>query len=953
MILWGLVVGGLFGLIFAEFDQFGMVLGAMLGAGVGWGLRAAVRAEIRAMLDERPVMIVAEPEAQAPAPERRGVRVINEAATPSPFSETRPAAPVEAVPPAPVAASPEGAVPAAPLSEPALAPAPSEFFEPGFAERGIAAARDWLFGGNTIVRMGLVVLFLGLAFLARWAAGAGLLPIEIRLALVATAGIALLGVGFNRRTARPAFALALQGGGVAILYLTIFAAAVLYPMLPLPAAFLLMVLVCAGAVALALLQDAEGLAAAAFAGGYAVPLLLGGEGGPVAVMFGYHALLNFGVLALAWKKAWRSINLIGFAATFGIATFWGVLSYRPQDFAVAETFLILSVLIYLAAAILYARNSSGRAGRLVDSGLLFGTALAGFGLQAGLVAEYDYGAAFSALGFAAVYLVLATAVMRRGGPGYRLLAETMLAIGVGFATLAIPLALGARWTGSAWALEGAGAFWVGLRQARWMPRAFGLLLQLVAVLVFLGQLDGAPQALPIVNPVFLTGLLVAFPVLATAWWLRTPLPHSGSRAARAYAVAEASLGRPVFLAGFLLWSLALVAEICRTVPPAVTGTGAVPVFSAANQQLLAMVGLVASAWIAALAGRRLRWEVATWPGRATLVVLVATWIGQAALDVPVLEHPGWIAWVVAIALHVHLLRSNDRDADPGPAARFVQWLAHLGGVWLAALLLADCLWVGIDRAELWDSSWAGVVFLVAAVAMLGLLTLWAGGAARRPAEERRWPLDRHLAAYHGQAALPIAALVYGGSLVAALIAEGDAAPLPYVPLFNPVELALALALAVLVLWRRSLIALDNPWRGLGWIGRRGAWIALAALGFVDLNMVWLRFAHHYLGVAWGADALLGSVVVQAGLTILWTLLSLGLMLSAHRRAERGVWIAGAALLVLVLLKLFLADLAKASGGARIVTFIVVGALMLVVGYFAPLPPRGADEEDEGLKEAAA
>jgi uncharacterized membrane protein len=111
-------------------------------------------------------------------------------------------------------------------------------------------------------------------------------------------------------------------------------------------------------------------------------------------------------------------------------------------------------------------------------------------------------------------------------------------------------------------------------------------------------------------------------------------------------------------------------------------------------------------------------------------------------------------------------------------------------------------------------------------------------------------------------------------------------------------------------------------------------------------MAWLRFAHHYLGVAWYPEALLGSGVVQAGLTILWTVLALGLMLFAHRREQRGAWLAGAGLLVLVVAKLFLVDLSNASSGARIVTFLVVGGLMLVVGYFAPLPPRRDDQPKE-------
>ncbi|MDB5689289.1 MAG: hypothetical protein JWL91_1165, partial [Sphingomonas bacterium] len=59
----------------------------------------------------------------------------------------------------------------------------------------------------------------------------------------------------------------------------------------------------------------------------------------------------------------------------------------------------------------------------------------------------------------------------------------------------------------------------------------------------------------------------------------------------------------------------------------------------------------------------------------------------------------------------------------------------------------------------------------------------------------------------------------------------------------------------------------------------------------------------------------------------------------QRRAERTPWLAGAALLALTVLKLLLVDLDAAGGGARIITFIAVGVLMLVVGYAAPLPPR--------------
>ena len=73
------------------------------------------------------------------------------------------------------------------------------------------------------------------------------------------------------------------------------------------------------------------------------------------------------------------------------------------------------------------------------------------------------------------------------------------------------------------------------------------------------------------------------------------------------------------------------------------------------------------------------------------------------------------------------------------------------------------------------------------------------------------------------------------------------------------------------------------------------------------------------------------------------MIGVGGMLAGHARARRDAWIAGAALLAVVVAKLFLVELADHGSVERIVSFIVVGVLMLVVGYFAPIPPRRADD----------
>jgi uncharacterized membrane protein len=69
------------------------------------------------------------------------------------------------------------------------------------------------------------------------------------------------------------------------------------------------------------------------------------------------------------------------------------------------------------------------------------------------------------------------------------------------------------------------------------------------------------------------------------------------------------------------------------------------------------------------------------------------------------------------------------------------------------------------------------------------------------------------------------------------------------------------------------------------------------------------------------------------------LLALGAMLIATRRAVRGAWIGGAALMAVVVAKLFLVDLSGVGTVERIVSFIGVGVLMLLIGYLSPVPPR--------------
>jgi len=104
-------------------------------------------------------------------------------------------------------------------------------------------------------------------------------------------------------------------------------------------------------------------------------------------------------------------------------------------------------------------------------------------------------------------------------------------------------------------------------------------------------------------------------------------------------------------------------------------------------------------------------------------------------------------------------------------------------------------------------------------------------------------------------------------------------------------------------------------------------------------MICARSVHHYADVPFDIDSLMASEVFLASISIAWGATAFAGMVIGTRHSERVVWTAGAALMAVVVLKLFALDLANSGTVERVISFLGVGVLLLIVGYFAPAPPR--------------
>jgi len=120
--------------------------------------------------------------------------------------------------------------------------------------------------------------------------------------------------------------------------------------------------------------------------------------------------------------------------------------------------------------------------------------------------------------------------------------------------------------------------------------------------------------------------------------------------------------------------------------------------------------------------------------------------------------------------------------------------------------------------------------------------------------------------------------------------------------------------------------------------------------FILTTIAVVRAVHHYSDVSWDSNTLSSSVQVQAALSIYWAILGFGGMILGARHGKRWIWLTGTALMALVVIKLFVVDLGNTGTVARIVSFLGVGVLLLIVGYFAPAPPRRASRENDLAQE---
>ncbi|MFL6229764.1 MAG: DUF2339 domain-containing protein [Pyrinomonadaceae bacterium] len=336
-------------------------------------------------------------------------------------------------------------------------------------------------GGSLFNWLGIIAVtvavgfFLKLAFEHEWIGPAA------RVLLGGAAGCGVLALAeFLRARGYRAYAHVLTGGGILILYLSVYAARGFYELVGVTAAFALMTVVTATAVALSVRHDARSIAVLALIGGFMTPALLSTGVDRQIALFTYVAFLDAGVLALAYFKRWRVLDHLAFAATVLTFVSWYADYFAEWKSLRTVFFLTLFFLMFSALAVLH-NVLRKRKARWLDLSLVIANATLYFAsVYALLETRYAHTLGGFALLVALLYALLAY-VAHTYHREDRLLSSAYVGAAATFLAVAVAVQFQQHWITIGWAAEGLALTWLGLRTNERAPRYFALAVFTCAV----------------------------------------------------------------------------------------------------------------------------------------------------------------------------------------------------------------------------------------------------------------------------------------------------------------------------------------------------------------------------------------------------------------------------------------------------------------------------------------
>ena len=377
--------------------------------------------------------------------------------------------------------------------------------------------------GKWFAGLGVLAILFGVSFFLKYAFENNLIGVTGRVVMGIVSGLVFLVGGdfLSSKDKYRQYSFFISGGGLALLYLSIYAAFNYYQLVDQATAFLFMIAITGGGAVLSLKSNAKVLACISILGGFLTQFLVSNGSGDQITLFSYVLILDLSFLGISYFKKWNEMYVLALVGTYLIFFSWYGQFYNSTFLFPTMAFLSVFFSVFLISPFFISISRLVKSKRddlilsVVNGSVYF-------------AASYTIlkGENYTSLGFffvawAAVYLGYAYLVQTVNKE------DTYAIYGLGgisllLITLAVPIQLEKNWITIAWAIEGLILVWTGFKLNNYSIRFFGAGVSFVAALrlfafdTFFSN-DSLQTFIPVFNERFLTYIIVVASYFAIAY----------------------------------------------------------------------------------------------------------------------------------------------------------------------------------------------------------------------------------------------------------------------------------------------------------------------------------------------------------------------------------------------------------------------------------------------------
>ncbi len=318
-------------------------------------------------------------------------------------------------------------------------------------------------GENLINKIGIAVTVIGVSIGVKYAIDHDLISPLTRILLGYLVGFGLLGFAIRLKKKYDSFSAVLLSGSMAIMYFISYVAFSYYDLFPQNIAFALMVIITVFTVYAALKYNNQVIAHIGLVGAYAVPFLLSPEPGKVMILFSYMAIINIGILVIAFIKYWKPLHYSSFLITWAIFFFWFLSSYNSTDHFRLTFFFITVFFVTFYTMFMANKLIQKEKFEFDDVILILLNSFIFYGVGYEILSTHETGQyllGIFTLCNAVIHLV-ASVIIYRQYLADKNLFYLVAGLVLVYITVSIPVQLNGNWVTLLWIAEAALLFWIG------------------------------------------------------------------------------------------------------------------------------------------------------------------------------------------------------------------------------------------------------------------------------------------------------------------------------------------------------------------------------------------------------------------------------------------------------------------------------------------------------------